>query len=181
MSEREASSRLVLHALFSAAQEKDARPKLDKGDAIESIRRGKRYISPKLSGDLIDAWAGTSRKPGGAAAGPPERIQQLARGRHGVHRRATREREVGSQQGLGLLRHRDGEVLGEGVHRHQRCDTGGHGGGEQQQPTASGAQLALRQAPDEAGAGHAARPSSAPTGSTCTTGCSGSGSRTARR
>jgi len=37
-SEREASSRLVLQALFSAAQEKDARPKLDKADAIGSVR-----------------------------------------------------------------------------------------------------------------------------------------------
>src|SRR5512139_684837 len=36
--EREASSRLVLEALYATAQEKDAKPKLDKADAIASVK-----------------------------------------------------------------------------------------------------------------------------------------------
>jgi thioredoxin-related protein len=36
--EREASSRLVLEALLAASQEKDAKPKLDKADAIASVK-----------------------------------------------------------------------------------------------------------------------------------------------
>jgi hypothetical protein len=59
VNEREASSRLVLQALLSIAQEKDARPKLDKADASASIKS--LLAQPRLvreNNDLLGYGAG---------------------------------------------------------------------------------------------------------------------------
>jgi len=70
--------------------------------AIEAIRAGKRYVSPKLSNEVIDTWARTRRAHAGAAPPPPEMAEPLT----------LREREVLKLAAEGKSSKEAAELLG---------------------------------------------------------------------